>query len=54
MQIYGELRNELVRVRIVIGINDQKLSKVLQCDAELTLEKAITRVSTKEEVKINH
>ncbi|KAL5503331.1 hypothetical protein EMCRGX_G010260 [Ephydatia muelleri] len=37
---YGQLREELICDRIVIGILDKVLSKRLQMDPELTLEKA--------------
>ncbi|KYN11066.1 hypothetical protein ALC57_16784, partial [Trachymyrmex cornetzi] len=48
---FGALKDELIRDRIVAGIKDIKLSEALQCDPELTLEKAINKVRTKEEVK---
>ena len=37
---YGELKEEMVRDRIVVGICDSALSERLQLDSELTLEKA--------------
>lgn len=46
------MKDELIRDRVVAGIRDQKLSEALQCDRELTLEKAITKVRMKEEVKM--
>ena len=36
---YGNLKDELVRDRLVVGIRDQELSKKLQLDPDLTLEK---------------
>ncbi|XP_077505285.1 uncharacterized protein LOC144115033 [Amblyomma americanum] len=38
---YGTLREELVRDRLVVSIQDQKLSARLQLDADLTLHKAL-------------
>ena len=37
---FGELKGELIRDRIVVGIRDASLSERLQMDPELTLEKA--------------
>ena len=37
---YGELTSEIILDRLVIGIRDRHLSKCLQLDSELTLEKA--------------
>ena len=37
---YGELKEEMVCDRIVVGIRDSALSERLQLDSELTLEKA--------------
>ena len=48
---FGILREELIRDRIVVGIQDAKLSESLQLDAELTLEKAMTRVRQSAAVK---
>ncbi|KAH6919948.1 hypothetical protein HPB50_029063 [Hyalomma asiaticum] len=39
---FGELHDEMIRDRIVVGIRDPKLSEIMQLDAELTLEKATT------------
>ena len=39
---YGDLHDELIRDRIVVGLQDAKLSEKLQLDPTLTLEKAIT------------
>jgi len=37
---YGDLKNEMIRDRIVVSIRDMSLSERLQMDPELTLEKA--------------
>ena len=34
---YGELKSEMIRDRLVVGILDKKLSEHLQLDPELTL-----------------
>ena len=39
---YGELKDEMIRNRIVVGIRDQALSEHLQLNSTLTLEKAKT------------
>jgi hypothetical protein len=41
---YGELKEEMIRDRIVVGIRDLALSERLQLDADLTLDKAKTMV----------
>ena len=38
---YGELTDEMIRDRIVVGIRDNVVAERLQLDPELTLEKAI-------------
>ena len=48
---YGNLKEEMLRDRIVVGIRDQKLSETLQLDAGLTLEKAETSVRQREAVR---
>ena len=47
---YGDLRDEMIRDRLVVGIRDAALSRQLQLDAELTLEKAKTKVRQREAV----
>ena len=47
---YGELHDEMIRDRLVVGIHDKKLSERLQLDADLTLEKAVTSVRQSEMV----
>ena len=48
---YGNLREELIRDRIVIGVWDKKLSLKLQMEDGLTLEKAISSARQNEAVK---
>ncbi|KAL1432308.1 hypothetical protein MTO96_013627 [Rhipicephalus appendiculatus] len=38
---YGELREDLIRDRLVVGIQDHKVSRALQLDPELKLQKAL-------------
>ena len=45
---FGDLKNEMIRDRIVVGIQDQALSERLQTVADLTLEKAKTLVRQRE------
>ena len=47
---YGTLQEELIRDHIVIGIRDKALSRHLQLDAALTLEKAMRLVRQNEAV----
>ena len=49
---YGQLREEMVCDRIVVGIRDAKLSQKLQMDAELTLEKVTQLVRESETIKL--
>ena len=48
---YGDLHDEMIRDRIVVGIRDSKLSQRMQLEAELTLTKAIEIASQSEAVK---
>ena len=48
---YRDLREELIRDRIVVGILDRVLSEKLQMDTTLTLEKAVSLVQQSESVK---
>ena len=48
---YGQLHNELIRDRIVVGLRNEALSERLQLDRDLTLETAITKARQSEEVK---
>ena len=47
---YGELRDKMLRDRIVVGIRDFSLFERLQMDANLTLDKAKRTVHQKEAV----
>ena len=51
---YGTLRDEMLRDRIVVGIQDSAMSEKLQLDPELTLEKTKRLVRQKEAVKEQH
>lgn len=49
---YGDLKDQMIRDRIVVGIRDQSQSERLQkMDADLTLEKAKTLVRQREAVQ---
>ena len=48
---YRELKDQMIRDRIVVGIRDQSQSARLQMDPELTLEKAKTLVRQREAVQ---
>ena len=48
---YGDLHDEMIRDRIVVGIRDSSIAVKLQLDAELTLNKAVTLVRQAEAVK---
>ena len=48
---FGALREELIRDRIMVGLQDVKLSKKLQMDSSLTLQTAINKVRQNESVK---
>ena len=48
---YGGLKDELVRDRLVVGIRDETLSRQLQLDPELTLQKATKSIRQREAVK---
>ena len=49
---FGQLREEMIRDRIVVGKLDQSLSERLQLDPNLTLKKAIDLAQNAEIVKI--
>ena len=40
---YGALHDEMIRDRLVVGLQSAKMSEKLQLDSELTLEKAVTQ-----------
>ena len=48
---YGELTNEMIHDRIVIGIRDNAVAERLQIDPELTLDKAISIAHQNETLK---
>ena len=45
---YGDLRDSLIRDRIIVGIRDAELSKRLQMDEKLTLQTCINKVTQSE------
>ena len=47
---YGDLKDQLIRDRIVVGLRDAKISEKLQLDPALTLLKAVTQARQKEAV----
>ena len=47
---YNALKEEMIRDRLVVGIQDTSLSQQLQLDADLTLDKAKTKVRQREAV----
>ena len=47
---YGELKSEMIRDRIVVGIRDKALSERLQLDPDLTLDSAKSKVRQREAV----
>ena len=48
---YGDLKDQMIRDRIVVGIRDKALSQRLQMDSELTLEKAKTLSRQREAIQ---
>ena len=51
---FGNLRDELIRDRLVVGILNEHLSEKLQLDVDLTLEKVIIQARQKETVRKQH
>ena len=51
---YGDFTDEMLRDRLVVGIRDTALSKRLQMDHELTLDKAMKPIRKREAVKEQH
>ena len=49
---FGDLHDEMIRDRLVVGLRDANLSEKLQLDSELTLEKAIAMACQSESVKL--
>ncbi len=48
---YGDLKDEMIWDRLVVGIRDSSLSERLQLDSDLTLEKAKKAIRQREAVK---
>ena len=48
---YGQLRDEMVRDRLVVGLLDASLSEKMQLDSELTLDKALSMARHSEAVR---
>ena len=48
---YGQLQNELIHDRLLVGLRNVSLSEKLQLDRDLTLETAITKTRQSEEVR---
>ena len=48
---YGNLRDQMVRDRIVVGLANAKLSERLQLDRKLTLDTAVTQARQDETVR---
>ena len=54
---YGNLRDEMIHDRLVVGLLDASVSQKLQMDPDLTLKKAVIATSQSKTVKkatINH
>ena len=47
---YGQLKDELIWDRIVVGLRDAKISEKLQLDEDSMLEKAVNQARGKEAV----
>ena len=50
---YGELRDQFIRDRLVVGIADATLSERLQIDKDLTLERPLQLLSRQSKYKVN-
>ena len=50
---YGDLKSEMIRDRLIVGIRNSSLSERLQTDAAFALEKAKTVIRQREAVKSN-
>ena len=48
--VYGQLRDEMIRDKLVVGLLDASLSEKMQLDAELTSDKAIALACQSEAV----
>ncbi|KAL3192524.1 hypothetical protein MRX96_058941 [Rhipicephalus microplus] len=51
---YGDLKEKLIRDRLVVSLADTQLSEKLQLNAELTLEAAVTAARNSETIKLQH
>ena len=49
-----DLRDELIQDKLVVGIRNRRLSKWLQLDADLTLDRAVTIIRKSETVHQQH
>ena len=47
----ADIKDEMIRDRLVVGIRDTKMSETLQMDPELTLEKAKQKIRQKDAIK---
>ena len=41
---FGEMRMQLIRDRLIVGIRNRVLSEQLQLDSEITLEMAVKKI----------
>ena len=48
---FGDINDELIRDRLVVGLRDTRLAERLQLDPELSLEKAVNQARQSEAVK---
>ena len=48
---FGDINDELIRDRLVVGFRDTRLAERLQLHPELTLEKAVNQARQSEAVK---
>lgn len=48
---YGQMKEEILRDRIVVGIRDTRLSEKLQLEKDLMVDKAVTLVRAQEQVR---
>ena len=48
---FGDINDELIRDRLVVGLRDTRLAERLQLDPELTLAKAVNQARQSEAVK---
>ena len=48
---YGDLHDEMIRDRIIVGLRDASVAQKIQMDHKLMLEKAVTITRQNEAVK---